>query len=451
MIPGTMLLGHPETQQKQAKIRHYLEHIGELTPISRGAIGFGYRFLDGFNSSEAYFRYLSSPGIRAWAIRCIKEGFMYECPHDGLKIFEPRVCQDHRACVICGNRHTNRLALPAMRLLNVLSLKLPDLYLTGIVFTLPRLLQKAIGYDNFKKFNDICLETIKEYHEGTMPAGVNASHTWHSKSPLEGRYPHNHSFWLNYGYNKASDRFEMIEKFYDVKKLRNIYRKRLNKAFGVTLPMVNLFVEYVRVDPNNEKKRRKILHMLTYAFRMPQKDITEHARGVRWDSKQRKYVQIAEPIVEFSQAQLAHITYVLQPPPNWRRVRWYGWLADGVRAKYLNKLDIAIEDTLEPPGDESEAGVRCPKCHDKCVPLCKGKHDSSNVITLDDALDVYGEIFLPWDPGGSREDDVYEPELQVPDYSTMSYEQIYEHEKNMIDIHDKRMVDLFTDDGAGVS
>ncbi|GAH96159.1 unnamed protein product [marine sediment metagenome] len=137
--------------------------------------------------------------------------------------------------------------------------------------------------------------------------------------------------------------------------------------------------------------------MLAYAFRMPQKDVTEYARGVKWNRKQQKYHQVRNPMRMFTDDEKDHLSYILAPPPNWRRVRWYGWLADGVRAKYLKMLGIAIEDTLEPPNDEMERPVLCPRCGDKCVPLL---HNGTNRISIESALKNYGDIFLPWDPGG---------------------------------------------------
>ncbi|GAG79796.1 unnamed protein product, partial [marine sediment metagenome] len=258
---------------------------------------------------------------------------------------------------------------------------------------------ERINYGTFKKFNDVCLSTLKEYHAGVQPAGVNVSHTWHSKNPIAGKYGHNHSFWLNYAFDKKAGKFVKVDKFYDVERLKEIYRKTLASSYGIDLEVVNLFIKYAHVDPENEEKRRKVLHMLSYAFRMPQKDITEYARGVKWNRKQLKYNQVRNPMRMFTQDEKDHISYILAPPPNWRRVRWYGWLADGVRAKYLKMLDIAIADTLEPPDDETERDVLCPSCGEKCVPLM---NNGTNDISIESALKRYGDIFLPWDPGGNE-------------------------------------------------
>jgi hypothetical protein len=457
--PASQLLIKTDTKriESQTKIAYYVQHYGKLfseSLISPENTREKFRFANGYNESEAYFDYLDyqysynslGDAVKrgSFAQYCVQTGHLYECEHDHTKVFDPYVCGEKNLCVICGHRYTQKLALYAKTLFNTLSLRLPDLYLSSIVFTLPKQLWDVIDYTNFSEFNDVCLKTIKQYHKGVMPAGVSASHTWHSQYPIGEKYPHGHSFWLNYGYDKKAGKFRMIDNFYDARKLRRIYRKNLKAAFGVNVPAVNLWIEYVKLDPSDARKCQKAWHMLSYAFRMPQKDATEFCRGVKWDNKARQYKQVRDPITKLSQRQLEHLNYILNPPRNWRRVRWYGWLSDSVKAHYLGLLGLSLDDvTPKKDDDDAEKRIICPKCHRDCVPFYLDVHERSNLITLKDAIKQFGSVYYPWDPGGTSEDgpednEGSEPDMD-PDYSKMSYEDIYDFERARNQAHDQDM------------
>jgi len=360
-----------------------------------------YDFPNGYNLSSAYYSYLA--GIeRGWhAQRCIKHGELHRCPRCKLAVFKAGVCGDRKVCVICGDNYTKHMADVVMRTVNVVSEVVPDLTVIFINFTVPEPIQKLIDYGNgFDLFNKVCKKTLYDYVNYSneknifMPAGLHNSHTWHSSDPLRGWFPHNHSVWLDIVYNKAKHCFEKINCYLDVNLLRKLYLKNLNKEFCMNLKETNVNAKYHTVEGKtySMKQRRTIpsrvliRHKIKYALRMPQADITNYSNGYR--NAGHGWVKTEEPLTEYTEEESAHINRILLPPPNWRKTRWVGWLADGVRSKYLKLL--SIDPNLLKEDKEPEENVCCPICHVVC------ELEDSSVI----AENINEPWAYPWDPGG---------------------------------------------------
>ncbi len=374
---------------------HYLERITSLDSKLPKLEEKTYAFPNGYGDSIAFKSFLDNIDKGWKAQRCLLHGDKHVCPNGHGIVYSPHFCMSRRICVVCGDNYTKNLASQAMRTINILSEHLPNLYLISINFTLPEPVQRLIDYGKgFKRFVKACNDTMYRYSGNKrplgrngkelkhikrikIPAGLLSSHNWHSNKPLVGWYPHNHTYWLNYVYDKSRKEFVETEAYLDVNKLRTIYREELVRAFPEcsNIPTeVNIRTEYVLV---NDQNRGKVWHMLSYGLRMPQVDVIKY-------SNFHGYTQ-------YSDQETNHLYNILMPPKYWRRTSWFGWLSDGVRHKYLKLLGIdpeVLKDNSEP-----DMEVRCPVCNAIC--------EYEGYTTIEVLKQDHVKFMYPWDPGGT--------------------------------------------------
>jgi len=280
------------------------------------------------NGSTAFKVVLEEQDLYWKVANCLKHGTKHLCP-TGHHVYKPEPCRHQNWCVSCGRLYTIRQGSRIMELLNAISEKVDGLRFCRLVFTVPKLLWDKIDYSNFDVFNHACYKTLEEYYHAKV-GGVGRDHNWHSKYPLAGNFPHFHSSFVNLGF--VNGRPIQLRYDIDLDKMRSIYRRNLERAFGVKIAKVNLHYEHIPVDDKPNRKhpeitnRNMIWHGLRYDFRLANLDITRFAKK--------------QMIGEFEDEQKGEVTRLIMPPTNFRFTRFFGWWADGVRNKYLKLLDI---------------------------------------------------------------------------------------------------------------
>ena len=384
-----------------------------------------YRYLDGFGQSSAYRHYLDGCDVTVKSFmgdvddfghplpelsdisevvdRCMQRGNVHECPN-GHYVYKPtNACKQHKYCVICASNYSRRKALGIMDLLFTMSMKLPDLAVTDIVFTLPEDIQSMLTYDNINKFSGVISKTVKRYHSEVIsvkkslngrvrtrdkriyhkPGGFSVIHTWHSTDPTKGWYPHGHTAWVNYVIDGVTGQPKKVDSYYDEAKLKQIYSEELVKAFNVPVDNINLNLSYLSVNRANEPK---LMHNFNYICREPVIDVVDHAKNQRWDSKERHYYPRrggGAVISAFTPKQLESIGLIVNYPKYHKRLRWFGFLSDSVKFMQLAKMGITRDEiNIDYDLMDKESPVICPVCHAECSPLM-------DVLTMPEAKDRY--------------------------------------------------------------
>jgi len=281
---------------------------------------------DGYNSSIAYQNFLD--GLKGDLVipseirykrpeRCGKFGKLYNCSeHEYNYLYDPKLCGERRLCVICGNQYSMTRGMQIMELFNVVSDTYPQSKCINVTFTVPDQVRRILGFGNIKRFVACSIKTMNDFYQGLMPGGVVIAHTWYSSEPLKGWYPHIHSMWSNYAYDKQAERFVKIDHFLTADQLdqfKEIWRSNLIKEFPeCKIPKaINLYWEYI---PVNKYTRSRVFHRIKYNTRLPQLDITQYSND--------------KGILEYTPQEKTVVDNQIKPPRNWRRIRWVGWCSD---------------------------------------------------------------------------------------------------------------------------
>ena len=255
---------------------------------------------------------------------CGKSWIKYYCEGDGLGsshlLLKRKLCRNRKFCPNDAQAYTSVMVERAYEFLKefVEKLGIGSVYLLHVVFTMPealwgraivepRLLVKAV------------YETLGMY--GGMPGGILSIHFWHTDCPVCGYYPHAHVLMLNVVAERKEDGkvyFVRKRPFFDHRKLKERYKASIRKVFGYDwdgLPDVH--VNYVKFCDENEAK---IKHRLRYAFRQLIQDF--------------KAVDFSKLTEEQSKFLWSLLNLKV------KRVRWFGFLANGVKTYYLSFVGV---------------------------------------------------------------------------------------------------------------
>lgn len=247
---------------------------------------------------------------------CGKEFFKLWC-HEGKHwVLRPISCGKRRICPICADRYAWSKVNHAFDVFREIEEKTKfKVYVMHSVFTLPDFLWDGVK-GNENRFFKIVYRVLKRLSRG-MSGGVSAFHMWRSSDPLSGYYPHIHVVIPNIVFFKNGELwyFKRTKPYFDLDKAKKIYREELKKEFGQSIDEVNLWVRYMPMKHENRIKR-----VLKYIFRSP---ISDFSKDLRSD--------LGSEIVKF----VINSIYFKK-----KRIRWFGFLADGVKTKYLSYLGI---------------------------------------------------------------------------------------------------------------
>lgn len=341
---------------------------------------------------------------------CLKRGIPSECIDGHHWVFEPLLCGDRHHCVIDGHHYTHDQATVAMDTFGRIADKVEGLQLLRLVFTLPQELWDKVRWKDFTKFCGLANATMAEYLGG-KPAGVIATQYWHTHNPFGVKpwYPHLHTAWLNLVLKDGC--FELVSPFLDEARLKAIFARRLSETYkmqhreveieGKVRHEIKTKKGWRRVNlglagytPINDelyvykrgKRRGRVAKFsnkaylkarLRYDFRLPQRDFADYADSQGWETFTPQQSMFIEFCLGKSQDYELVLTSGgqkrLRPkshyglPPNFRRQRWVGWLADGVRSRYCKELGVEVPTAAarrKASKDEAQAKVlECPIHH----------------------------------------------------------------------------------------
>jgi len=265
---------------------------------------------------------------------CGKSWVKYYCKGGGGHLLlKPKLCRHRHFCPNDAEAYTRLRVNRAYEVLSEFVSKLRlKTYLIHFVFTLPKpLWEKAVENPNL--LVKAVYKTLDEYRG--MKGGVLAVHFTHSKNPLMGWYPHVHVLLLNVVAKVmpqiCGDGLKLVRrkkegKVFFVRKrpffnhvfLKMRYKWWIKEFFGYEwVGFPDVYVQYVRFEVKNEVK---IKHLLRYAFRLPIQDFSE---------------------VDFSKLTQEQSNFVWNLLKlRFKRIRWFGFLADGVKKFYFSFVDL---------------------------------------------------------------------------------------------------------------
>jgi hypothetical protein len=200
------------------------------------------------------------------------------------------------------------------------------------VFTLPEGYQKIIPDSDLQKLRRFAKESIDEvfsdngrYNIGSMIS----FQFWHSMSPFTGRFVHVHANVVPVVYDNELDEFVKFNFWLDMSKgqeneLAKAWRHRIESEYGALdgkKKKWNAYWQY-KVGLKN------VHHALRYSMRSP---VIDCYRVIAFG-------HVYNPLTERIWAR-----EMLDRPKSEKRSQWFGYLADGVKTRYLKKLYIEYE------------------------------------------------------------------------------------------------------------
>ena len=287
---------------------------------------------------------------RAAKVGVCRKQFSGWTGENGHKFNRATLCQQRDVCPVCSMVYTSILTSDAVELASKIAFATGGrIGFVSADFTLPGKAQAKVNEVDLSKLRKMCWKVLQEvlgaYDEGgketRLIAGVGASQYWHTANPWKGWFPHFHFTVLDLYYDKREEAFGRSQLFLDsenLRKLRELWRSRFEESYGKT--MAKCFVVHWRYSYGHGRLK----HRLAYAFRRSVSDCykmsyrSDLSEGLNRDWMER----------------------LLSPPKNEKRIQWYGWLSDGVKAKFLEKLDITVEKKTV--RDRERRKVPCPIC-----------------------------------------------------------------------------------------
>lgn len=376
--------------------------IGDiLKELKEERIELGYNTSDNIYSlinSRAYNEYLNYVKDNEHVRQCSKFGDIY-ADKNGHEGFKPIMCNDKNRCIIDSGIYVGGLARDAFDLLKAISDTWHNnegsyLYFLNDTFTLPVTLQNRLydlGNDGKLQFWD----TIKEFYYllyGGMPAMCINFQTWSTKSPLDKDFIHNHVFGLNLCYNKSRG-FYTVDYFVDLDLALSIWYgcvSRLAKKVNINLessildgakslvwdhgnPLAFNPLAYTTDNNGNKKSNYHLIkHAINYDMRKPVSDIVKFFGSSSYNNS-------------LTLSQQARMDELLVPSDNKKRCAWIGWLADGVKNKYLFLLGLYVKSKkellLEMKACQEEDAYTCPICGE-IMSLKDGRGDLYEIKSL---------------------------------------------------------------------
>lgn len=215
--------------------------------------------------------------------------------------------------------------------------------------TLPPSAQRLVGNEMLGILRRTGFGAVNEVlsEEGRFILGsVGSTHHWHSETPLKGWFPHAELTVLGLAYEKDKDRFVPIDLYLKGERLdrfNKLWRTRFMETFGE-----------VRTP-----------HFVTYWHYGSGYATAEHRFGYQFRRPVSETFQAVEKLRNLNSVNVDWVKRMLIRPRYEKRHQWFGYLSDGIRSKYLQKLGLSIE--RKSARDRAMRKAYCPDCGDALV------------------------------------------------------------------------------------
>lgn len=221
------------------------------------------------------------------------------------------------------------------------------------VLTMPKELWKKVPDDGLKSLRALAAEWVNSMFSegGRYVLYFRAdSQFWHSDKPLEGWYPHVHLTVSSIAWDTREKKHVRLNLFQmDMRKVNDSrmskqWRTLLERSYG------SIRSKHVNVWWHYGEGRARVEHWLSYSNRNPVIDV---------------YNKLGNYIYMGSDDQIAWLTRLLLRPKGEKRGQWFGCASDGVKSRYLKKLEIVLPKI----GERRKARSRklCPKCGEEII------------------------------------------------------------------------------------
>jgi len=256
-----------------------------------------------------FLKEVESDGKLASAVAlCAKIWYKYRC-EEGHFVLKPRLCRERRWCPRDAEVYVKLKVNHALENFErIEGWRDIRLYLIHLVFTFPQEIWQDVVRDPDPAFE--CVYEALMYPSG-LSGGVAALHLTHSSEPLRGWYPHIHVIVPNVVVVKNGGLrwFRRARPYFNERLLKKRFAEALKKRYSVEVES-DLYVQYVRFSD-----KARVKHILKYAFRLPIMDLAPYLKAGLSDEVKKWVVEV--------------VNY-----PR-KRIRWFGWLADGVKNRYM--------------------------------------------------------------------------------------------------------------------
>jgi hypothetical protein len=256
------------------------------------------------------------------------------CEEGGHFVFRLRGCNSRRFCPTCADKYKRLKSSHALDVFKGLtSVYSGRIYLIHVVITFPKELWGEVAKDVDKAFD--LVYRLFRYSGGGISGGVVALHLWHTSAPLSGLFPHFHVIVPNVVIRRGGcgDYLQRVRPYFNLDLFKWRFKSELLMTYNFRADEVDVYFEYCRLDNFARAK-----HLLNYAFRLPIEDLYPYLHGGLSEAE----VQFARYLLDFK----GH------------RIRWFGFLADGVKSRYV-KAFIRFDEWFK------KYGNLCPIHHTK--------------------------------------------------------------------------------------
>ena len=332
--------------------------------------------LDNFNGIEE--EYLEPKVNKAWRFQtleeqdgwcnvsegfgCIDEGVIAEmrlCASqfirnrcDGCNIVDISYlgCKKRRYCARCANSYARSQAAVQYAYLLQISKALPfDLKMNQLTLTVPEELEtmnKKLFVEMVKLFLSRC--DIEDFAYEVQTA--------RSSDPLGTERIHAHVLTFNFKYDEKQKRFIETKYYFDVDKLRSMWKAVIQEKTGITIAGdVDLHNEYASV----RRMKPRCLHILAYLYRYP---VTNLYNAWKRDSD---YMYLR---------QIKGDSYFKRKD----RLVWCGWLSPRRRRELEELLHTPLLNLKWIKKQLAFDAKRCHKCHEFYTVTDRGRYAGDN-------------------------------------------------------------------------
>ncbi|HEV2120510.1 MAG TPA: hypothetical protein VGS11_10485 [Candidatus Bathyarchaeia archaeon] len=253
-------------------------------------------------------------------------------------------------CVTCSWVYNEELVASTLDLYRLLcNATYSKVEFVEATLTLPPSAQRLVGNEMLGILRRTGFEAINEVlsDEGRFFLGsVGSTHHWHSGDSLKGWFPHVELTVFELAYEKDKDRFVPIDLYLKSERLdmfNRLWRTKFMEAFGeVKTPQ---FVTYWHYGSGYATAE----HRFGYQFRRPVLEAFEAVLKTR----------------NLTFARVDWVKRMLVRPRKEKRHQWYGYLSDGIKSRYLQKMGISID--RKSVRDKARRRACCPACGDELV------------------------------------------------------------------------------------
>lgn len=279
--------------------------------------------------------------------------------------YRPVGCGERRLCPVCGTYQQDVLAREAAELVLLVQEAVEiwarvrsESYGLKVVLTVPKALSAEIdavrGEEWWKKVNELYRAggwVVKRvFGDGVAwVAGMDLSG---ESAPWE---PHYHLNYYILPVAREGGKWRALRRWSEVEalvELRRMWAEEVGRIWGREVGEVVVHVGYLRGAV-------QVRHWLRYLYRHPLEDLWKGWLGFGGGELRYRYRKGGrEKRVKVSgEEAITALGRVVEMPSKFKRIRWGGWLADGVRRKVLEGLALVREEEEEEGGGWERVGT----------------------------------------------------------------------------------------------